>query len=150
MARMRRFGEAWRPDAPYRQRPGAYAAALSGRHILVAATTAAGEAYLLPGGGVDPGESPLQALHREVREETGWTVAPIRRLGAFQRYCYMPEYGFWARKICMIHLCRAGRQLADPTEPDHTPIWMTLRDAADALSIDGERHFIRALLRQTR
>jgi hypothetical protein len=40
--------------------------------------------------------------------------------------------------------------LADPTEPDHTPIWMTLRDAADALSIDGERHFIRALLRQTR
>jgi 8-oxo-dGTP diphosphatase len=150
MAPMRRFGETWRADAPYRQRPGAYAAIVRGPMMLLAATTNAGETYLLPGGGVDPGESPMQALHREVMEEVGWTVAPIRRLGAFQRYCYMPDYGFWARKICMIHLCRAGRRIQAPIEPDHAPVWIPIADAADALSISGERHFVRALLRGRR
>lgn len=142
---MRRFGEPWRADAPYRQRPGAYAAILDrpgarGR-MLLAATSAAGEAFLLPGGGIDPGESPLRALHREVMEETGWSIRPLRRLGAFQRYCYMPEYGWWARKICHVYLCRPVRRRADPSEPDHAPVWMPLHDAARSLSVAGDRWF---------
>lgn len=142
---MRRFGESVRPDAPYRDRPGAYAAILDGAgpraRLLLAATTAPGEDFLLPGGGVDPGEGPLRALHREVMEETGWTVRPLRRLGAFQRYCWMPEYRRWARKVCHVYLCAPGRRLADPVEPDHAPVWMPLAEAAERLSIAGDRWF---------
>ncbi|MEU0287044.1 NUDIX domain-containing protein [Streptomyces sp. NPDC006147] len=29
--------------------------------------------WAMPGGGTEPGESPLEAAEREVREETGWT-----------------------------------------------------------------------------
>lgn len=145
---MRRFGEPWRAGAPYRDRPGAYALVLDARgRALVAATPNKGESLLLPGGGVDPGESTLPALLREVYEETGWSVRHLRRLGAFQRYAWMPDYAKWARKVCSIHLCRPGRRLGPPLEPDHAPRWMPLEEAARRLSVSGERWFAARLAR---
>lgn len=140
---MRRFGEAIRPDRTYGERPGAYAIIADGDWLLLAETSAPGESLLLPGGGVDAGEQPLAALHREVMEETGWRIAHRRRIGAYQRYVYMPEYGWWARKICAVHLCRPVARHGMPSEPDHIPVWMRARDAAWRLSVGAERHFVR-------
>jgi ADP-ribose pyrophosphatase YjhB (NUDIX family) len=37
----------------------------------------------LPGGGVEPGESVTRAIVREVREETGLDVEPLRLIGVY-------------------------------------------------------------------
>jgi 8-oxo-dGTP pyrophosphatase MutT (NUDIX family) len=37
----------------------------------------------LPGGAIDPGEAPAEALVREVWEETGLRVVPVRIIGVF-------------------------------------------------------------------
>jgi 8-oxo-dGTP diphosphatase len=99
--------------------------------------------FQLPGGGIDPGESPLRALHREVLEETGWTIAGIRRLGAYRRFTYMPEYDKWAEKVCSIYLARPVRSLGPPREAGHTAVWMALDVAARMLDNEGDRHFLR-------
>lgn len=143
---MRRYGEPRRGDIEYRRRPGAYGVILRGRSAMLALNGCPGEEIALPGGGVDPGESPLAALHREAMEETGWRIRPIARVGAYQRYTYMPEYDLWAHKICHVYLCAAGRQIADPIEEDHTPIWLEARHAAAMLSLEGDRALFSAAL----
>lgn len=137
---MKRIGEPWLKGRPYRDRRGAYGI-IVGRdgHLLL--VDERGELQL-PGGGIDPGESPVQALHREVMEETGWRIAEPRRLEAFQRFVYMPDYGYWARKSQTIYAARAVHRLGPPTEDWHQPLWMAPEVAARKLDVEGDREMV--------
>jgi 8-oxo-dGTP diphosphatase len=141
---MRRFGEPVRHDRVYRPRPGAYAVIRDGGDVLVTEQSAPQREFQLPGGGIDPGESPLAALRRECLEETGWAVAVIRRLGSYQRYGYMPEYDLWARKVCHVYLARPVRRRGAPIEPGHRALWMPIATAAALVASDGDRAFLAA------
>ncbi len=141
---IRRYGDVPINGQRYELRPGAYAILpLNGRLLL----TYQGDPHFeiqLPGGGIDPGESPVQALHREVFEETGWRISHPRRLGAFRRFVYMPEYDKYAEKLCHIYLARPVRQLGPPTEPDHIPLWMDPLDAIREIG-PGDARFVTSL-----
>jgi 8-oxo-dGTP pyrophosphatase MutT (NUDIX family) len=82
---IRRFGEPAVAGQKYRIRPGAYAVLVLGGDVLLTYQQDPEPEFQLPGGGIDPGESPIRALHREVFEETGWSIAAVpRRIGAFR------------------------------------------------------------------
>jgi 8-oxo-dGTP diphosphatase len=142
---MRRFGEAIEAGRYYRTRAGAYGIIAAGGRLLVAESFNPEHEFQLPGGGIDPGETPLRALYREAVEETGWRIRVERRLGAFQRFVYMPEYDLWARKVCHIFLARPVLRLGPPTEPDHNAVWMPVEVAAERLGVSGDRWFVREL-----
>ena len=81
---LRRFGDPVDPRGAYVDRPGAYALIRDGGDLLLTEQSAPEREFQLPGGGIDPGEGTLAALHRECLEETGWRIRVERRLGAFQ------------------------------------------------------------------
>lgn len=139
---IRRFGDAPRSGQRYQVRHGAYGVLLRNGQALLTWQGGIHNELQLPGGGIDPGESPLQALHREVFEETGWSIARPRRLGVFRRFSYMPEYDKWAEKICHIYQAFPVRQLGAPPEVDHMPIWMDLAEAIPVLFNDGDAAFL--------
>lgn len=139
---IKRFGAPPQRDRMYRRRPGAYAVLIRDGRLLVTFQARPVPELQLPGGGLDPGESPVRALHREVFEETGWRIGTPRRLGAFRRFTYMPEYDLWAEKLCLIYLARPVLRLGPPGEPGHEARWITAEHAIRYLGNAGDRHFV--------
>jgi 8-oxo-dGTP diphosphatase len=146
---IRRYGPPPRP-VRHRLRPGAYAVILDGRGgalLTEQDDPSVGPPELqLPGGGIDPGESPLRALHREVLEETGHRIRVLRRLGAFRRFTWMPEYGIHAEKLCHVYLCRPGPRIGPPSEPGHRALTVPARLAAARLGNEGDRALLGAAI----
>jgi len=138
---IRRFGEAPDPARKYTLRRGVYAVLPRDGALLLTHQAEPDPEFQLPGGGIDPGESPITALHREVYEETGWHIARPRRLGAFRRFTYMPEYDLWAEKLCVIYTALPVRAYGPPTEPGHQAVWMPADLAVEALGNPGDRFF---------
>ena len=101
----------------------------------------------LPKGHIDPGETPVEAATREVREEAGVVALPREELGEV-RYFYRRD-GRLIRKSVLFFLLdyRSG----DPADHDHEVLdarWMPLAEAAEALTYEGERDMAaRALAR---
>lgn len=139
---MRRYGEVIKKTVTYKVRVGVYGVISIGNKILL--TEQAENEIQLPGGGVNHGEQKIHALIREVREETGWKIMPIRHLGAYQRFVFMPEYNFWAQKICHLYFCKGIYPTTTPLDKDHIPLITTPNLAIKLIQNEGEI----ALLRQ--
>lgn len=138
---IRRFGMPPTANRRFIRRPGAYALLPLNGELLLTCQFSPEPDLQLPGGGIDPGESPIPALHREVFEETGWRISAPRRLGVFRRFAYMPEYDLWAEKICTVFVARPISRIGPPSEPNHEAVWIPVDSAARVLGNSGDRHF---------
>ncbi|MFJ8772226.1 NUDIX hydrolase [Streptomyces microflavus] len=74
-------------NAHVRTRVSAYAIAVEDERLLLTRLSDDSPVFTpglwhMPGGGIDPGEQPVEALSRELREETGRELADARLLDA--------------------------------------------------------------------
>lgn len=103
---------------PY-QRIAAYAVVRSSRGILMTElstrTNAAG-LWNLPGGGLDPGEDPTDAVVREVHEETSQHVSDVRLLTVRTRHWVGRAPSGRVEDFHAVRLFHTAR-CTDPTDP---------------------------------
>jgi 8-oxo-dGTP pyrophosphatase MutT (NUDIX family) len=92
----------------------------------------------LPKGHVDPGETPLQAAAREVREEAGVDTEPLGELGAV-RYWYMRNGKRIAKQVDIFLFSYVAGDVEDHDHEVERASWMPLSEAMERLTYDGER-----------
>ena len=107
--------------------------------IVPTRRAAGGEKVLaLPKGHVDPGETPVQAATREVREEAGVDAEYVGDLGAV-RYWYMRNGKRIAKQVDFFLFAYTGGDVEDHDHEVERATWMPLSEAAERLTYDGER-----------
>lgn len=108
-------------------RLGVFALILDDARRLLLVHQAAGGRWSLPGGGVRFGESPEQALRRELQEETGLEVVASRLVGTHDNV-YDPGDGIQRHGV---------RLLYRVTAHDHAAVAGEEIDALDWFPLDG-------------
>ena len=119
-----------RDDVTYVDRPGAYG--LIRREGLIALVKTS-YGLFLPGGGIDPGETQLAALARELREEIDFTLVSARFLGSAAQYSWSQHYQSHFKKIGHFFEVEATAPGRPTLIPEHELVWLGLADGRRAL-----------------
>jgi 8-oxo-dGTP pyrophosphatase MutT (NUDIX family) len=87
---------------------------------LLLQETSSGEGWSLPAGAIEPGESPRDAVIREVREETGLVVEPRKILDVFGGPGFRHTYanGDVVEYTVVLYLCTVVERGAGQLDPE--------------------------------
>jgi 8-oxo-dGTP diphosphatase len=95
-----------------------------------------------PGGKIDPGETPLECVIRETREELLITPVNPRKIGEL----------WFSMSDCphiLCHVFRADDHIGRPTETDEaTPIWTPIDSIPYNRMWEDDRHWLPLLLKE--
>jgi 8-oxo-dGTP pyrophosphatase MutT (NUDIX family) len=95
----------------------------------------------LPKGHIDPGETPLTAAEREVREETGIEAEPVRELGE-ARYWYRRDGKTIPKTVTFFLFRYLGGDTKDHDDEVEEARWIDLEEAKTALTHSAEREMV--------
>ncbi len=100
--------------------PGVAAVIPDGKGRILLQEKSSGEGWSLPAGGIEPGETPEQAITREVLEETQLQVRTIQILGAFggKEFRHVYPNGDAVEYTVILYLCSVAGHSHSPRDPE--------------------------------
>jgi 8-oxo-dGTP diphosphatase len=115
----------------YIERPGVYAVIENDQAQIAVIETGTG--YFLPGGGIDPGETEMDALQREIMDEMGYQVSILAEIGEAVEYIQARAEKMYYRIHGKFYIVQCDSKTGEATEKDHRLIWLSAGDAIRVL-----------------
>lgn len=85
-----------------------------------------GKYYKIPGGGVEEGETEMEALHREMKEEAGCEVEVLDKIGEFSFHVDGKDRDYFS--VCYVSLLKGEKGTAtfdeDELARNYKLVWM--------------------------
>jgi 8-oxo-dGTP pyrophosphatase MutT (NUDIX family) len=96
-----------------------------------------GEGWSLPAGAIEPGETPHQAIAREVLEETGLTVTGAEILAVFggEEFRYIYPNGDRVEYLVVLFRCLTSGEAGGCTDPETVGLKYTSFDEMPKLAL---------------
>ena len=137
-------------NVEYRKRPGAYAIIVNKNDDkigIVKVITDEGVENFYVGGGIEEGETKLEALKREMIEEAGYTIKNIKELEEVGSYIFAEDHGY-IEVIASVYIAEFDKKVAEPIEKDHNVIWVKPEEIADKMYFEYHRHFLNKYIKE--
>ena len=134
------------PGIEYIHRPGVYAVIENDERRIAVIETIKG--YFLPGGGIDPGESDVVALSREVLEETGYQVSIHAEIGESVEYIEVEGEGKHYQISSRFYRAKLGSKVKNDIEQDHHLVWLWIEDALQKLKPQAQVWIIQIMMKK--
>lgn len=135
-------------NVEYRKRPGAYAIIINKDNDKIGIATNGVEIFYL-GGGIEAGETKLEALKREMLEEAGYSIKNIKEFEEVGQFIFAEDHGY-IEVIASVYIAEFDKKVAEPTEKDHTVLWVNPEEYASKMFREWQRYIMEKFIEKRR
>lgn len=128
----------------YRRRPGAYAIIVKDDDDKIGIVTD-GNCYFYLGGGIEEGETKLDALKRELIEEAGYSLKNIKEFDEVGSFIYAEDKGY-LETISSVYIAEFDEKIAKPIEEDHTVLWVKPEEYKSKMYREWQRYIMQKFI----
>lgn len=130
----------------YIKRPGAYAIIINKNDDKIGIVTD-GKGYFYLGGGIEKGETKLEALKRELIEEAGYSIKNIREFEEVSSYIFSDDKGY-LEVIASVYIAEFDERIAEPVEKDHTVLWVKPEEYVSKMFREWQRYIMERFMEE--
>lgn len=130
----------------YVDRPGVYAVTQNNLKQIAVIETSDG--YFLPGGGMAAGETYVDALKREIREEIGYQASVLAEIGETVEYIQASSEGKHYQIRSKFYKVQLGSKVGEGAEQEHRLVWVGQEDAIELLKRQGQAWAVQRMVKK--
>lgn len=130
----------------YKKRLGSYAIIIRKDDNKIGIVTNGNDNFYL-GGGIEKNETELEALKRELIEESGYTITNIQEFDSVGSFIFAEEHGY-LEVIANVYIAEFDEKVTEPIEKDHVVLWVNAKDYVGKMCREWQEYILKEFIRR--